>query len=224
MNHKFFKSKTILWVCDLEQFQEKCIAVFRPELRKYKWIERFRDSKKSEKALGSHGHRSDFEEAARKTRRFSCFADKIPAVLFQRSVQAMIWFDAVLEHPADDDLLRGRIAAMLDLRTQSVDIVHDIGEMRDAPVTCVVGGASEDAYSQIVTIYLSGDLQQPDIIESGARLARLLGRSLLLADDATSDPYSFILVSETGVRSVVSVDPGELDMHDRYVIQARQER
>ncbi|RAX43443.1 hypothetical protein DQ393_00865 [Rhizobium tropici] len=116
------------------------------------------------------------------------------------------------------------MAAMLDLRTQSVDIVHDIGEMRDAPVTCVVGGASEDAYSQIVTIYLSGDLQQPDIIESGARLARLLGRSLLLADDATSDPYSFILVSETGVRSVVSVDPGELDMHDRYVIQARQER
>jgi hypothetical protein len=28
----------------LEQFQEKCAAVFRPELRKNKWIERFGDS------------------------------------------------------------------------------------------------------------------------------------------------------------------------------------
>jgi hypothetical protein len=30
----------------LEQFQEKCIAVFRPELRKNKGLERFRDSVK----------------------------------------------------------------------------------------------------------------------------------------------------------------------------------
>ncbi|KAA1178914.1 hypothetical protein FP026_19470 [Rhizobium tropici] len=116
------------------------------------------------------------------------------------------------------------MAALLDLHTQSVDVVHDIGEMRGASVTCVVAGASEDAYSQIVTIYLSGDRQQPDIIEGGARLARLLGRSLLLANDATADPYSFILVSRTGVRSVVSVNPGELDTHDRYVIPKQQER
>ncbi|KAA1185807.1 hypothetical protein FP026_02005 [Rhizobium tropici] len=35
----------------LEQFQEKCVAVFRPELRKDKRIERFRDSEKNGKAL-----------------------------------------------------------------------------------------------------------------------------------------------------------------------------
>ncbi|AYG68190.1 hypothetical protein CCGE531_10585 [Rhizobium sp. CCGE531] len=117
------------------------------------------------------------------------------------------------------------MAAMLDLGMQSVDIVHDIREMRDAPVTCVVGGTSEDAYSQIVTIYLSENFQQPDIIESGARLARLLGRSLLLANDATPDPCSFILVSETGgAQSVVSVDPDELDTHERYVIPKQGKR
>ena len=38
----------------LEQFQEKCEAVFRPELRKNKEIEHFRDSGKSGNALGNH--------------------------------------------------------------------------------------------------------------------------------------------------------------------------
>lgn len=40
----------------LEQFQEKCAAVLRPELRKNKEIERFRGSKKSESALGMRFH------------------------------------------------------------------------------------------------------------------------------------------------------------------------
>jgi len=34
-----------------KQFQEKCTAVFRPEILKNKEIERFRDSKKSGNAL-----------------------------------------------------------------------------------------------------------------------------------------------------------------------------
>jgi len=36
-----------------EQFQQKCEAVLRPELRKNKGVERFRDSKKSGNALSS---------------------------------------------------------------------------------------------------------------------------------------------------------------------------
>ncbi len=41
----------------LEQFQEKCSAVFRPELRKNnRRIEPFCDSTKSEKALAASGH------------------------------------------------------------------------------------------------------------------------------------------------------------------------
>ncbi|RWX08016.1 hypothetical protein EHI47_35360 [Rhizobium leguminosarum] len=36
----------------LEQFQQKCAAVLRPELRKNKAIERFRDSEKNGNALG----------------------------------------------------------------------------------------------------------------------------------------------------------------------------
>ncbi|MDF3218526.1 MULTISPECIES: hypothetical protein [Mesorhizobium] len=137
---------------------------------------------------------------------------------FEPGAQAMIWFDAALEHPADDDLLRHCVAAVLELSAQSVDVVHSVAELGDAPATCVVDGASEDAYSQLVTIYLSDMFQQPDAVESGARLARLLDRSLLLANDATADPYSFILVSRTGGQSVVSVASDELDENGRYII------
>lgn len=130
----------------------------------------------------------------------------------------MIWFGAALEYSADDALLRRSVAALLKQEAESVDVVHGIENMRDAPITCVVHDGSADDYSQLVTIYLAEALPQPDIIESGARLAQLLGRSLLLANDATADPFSFILVSGNGARSVVSVDPDELDRNDRYCI------
>ncbi|MBB6469594.1 hypothetical protein HNQ96_005484 [Aminobacter lissarensis] len=51
-----------LWAPALEQFQEKCVAVFRPELRKNKKIERLRDSKKSGNALDSHSVVSSLPE------------------------------------------------------------------------------------------------------------------------------------------------------------------
>ncbi|MFK0163077.1 hypothetical protein [Rhizobium sp. NPDC090279] len=130
----------------------------------------------------------------------------------------MIWFDAALEYPADDELLERCVAAVLSEDVESVDIVHGIENMQNAPITCVVHDGSPGEYSQLVTIYLSEDFRQPDIIESGARLAQLLERSLLLANDATTDPFSFIFVSKTGARSMVSVDADELDRNDRYRI------
>ncbi|MBN9220239.1 MAG: hypothetical protein J0I79_20025 [Mesorhizobium sp.] len=134
----------------------------------------------------------------------------------------MIWFDAALEYPADDELLRRGIAALLGLEASEVDVVHDMGGLRDAPVTCLVRDGSGHAYSQMVSLYLATDVQQPDAVESGARLARLLDRSLLLANDATADPYSFILATRTGAWSVVSVDRAALDEHGIHVISTQE--
>lgn len=131
----------------------------------------------------------------------------------------MIWFDASLESPADDGLLQRCIAEMLDISAESVDVVHSIGEIEDAPVTCVVERHSADSYSQLIALYISESLPRPDVSEAAVRLARMLDRSLLLANDATANPYSFVLVSNTGRRAAVWVDPGELDENDRYVIR-----
>lgn len=131
----------------------------------------------------------------------------------------MIWFDASLESPADDGLLQRCVAAMLGLRDEDVDVVHSIGEIEGAIATCVVEGSSADSYSQLITLYISEALQVPDVPKAAARLARALDRSLLLVNDATANPYSFIRVSNTGRQSAVMVDPAELDENDRYVIR-----
>ncbi|MDP9927989.1 hypothetical protein [Variovorax paradoxus] len=131
----------------------------------------------------------------------------------------MIWFDASLESPADDGLLQRCIAAMLNISSENVDVVHSISDIKDALATCVVEAHSAESYSQLITLYLPEALPRPDVPEAAARLARTLDRSLLLANDETANPYSFIRVSNTGQCSVVLVDPDELDENDRYVIR-----
>ncbi|MGK6317496.1 hypothetical protein [Neorhizobium sp. DT-125] len=131
----------------------------------------------------------------------------------------MIWFDTVLERPIEHERLQRGIAAMLAISCESVAVVHSISEIGTLPVTCVVEPASADPYSQLITIYLSEPLQHPDILESASRLAARLDTSLLLANDETANPYSFVKVSSGGLQSVVLVDPNELDENERYVVQ-----
>ena len=131
----------------------------------------------------------------------------------------MIWFDASLYEPADDRTLQRAIAAMLGVAEESVSVVHSIDEIETAPVTCVAGSSTADTYSQLITLYLPEPLPNLDIVEGASRLAIALDRSLLLTNDATANPYSFIQVSNSGQRSVVLVDPEELDEKNRYVIR-----
>jgi len=50
----------ILPFAEIKQSQEKCAAAFRPDLRKAKRLERFRDSSKGENALTSSGRGVQF--------------------------------------------------------------------------------------------------------------------------------------------------------------------
>ena len=131
----------------------------------------------------------------------------------------MIWFDASLYEPADDGTLQRAIAAMLSVAEESVSVVHSINEIETTPVTCVVDNSTADTYSQLITIYLPESLPDLDVVESASRLAIALDRSLLLTNDATANPYSFVRISNSGHRSIVLVDPDELDGNDRYVIR-----
>ena len=131
----------------------------------------------------------------------------------------MIWFDASLYEPADDGTLQRAIAAMLSVAEESVSVVHSINEIETTLVTCVVDNSTADTYSQLITIYLPESLPDLDVVESASRLAIALDRSLLLTNDATANPYSFVQISNSGHRSIVLVDPDELDGNDRYVIR-----
>jgi len=131
----------------------------------------------------------------------------------------MIWFDAALNEPVDDGTLRHGVAAMLDVAEHQVKIVHSIGDIDAAEITCVAEDSTADTYPQLITFYLPESFPSLDILASASRLAAALGRSMLLPNDATANPYSFVHVSDAGQASVVLVDPGELDGRGRYVIR-----
>jgi len=131
----------------------------------------------------------------------------------------MIWFDAVLSEPAGDGMLRQGVAAMLGVAEDMVKIVHNIEDIDAAAITCVAEDSTADTHPQLITFYLPETFPTPDILESAARLAAALGRSMLLSDDATANPYSFVQVSPAGGPSVVFVDPDQLDERGRYVIR-----
>ncbi|MFK4808607.1 hypothetical protein N8A98_02125 (plasmid) [Devosia neptuniae] len=131
----------------------------------------------------------------------------------------MIWFDAALESPVDDGLLRRCIATLLNIPSENVDVVHSLSKIKDAPATCVVEDRGSDSYSQLITVYVSESLPCPYVLDAAAQLARMFAKSLLLVDDATANPYSFVCVSSAGQHSVVLVDPNELDKNNRYVIR-----
>ena len=114
----------------------------------------------------------------------------------------MIWFDAVLERPIEDERLQRGIAAILAVSCDHVAVVHSINEIGSLLVTCVVAPASAD-HSQLIAIYLSEPLEHPDIVESASRLAVIFDTSLL-ANDATANPYSFVKVSSGREQSVVA--------------------
>ena len=80
----------------LEQFQEKCEAVFRPELRKNKEIEPFRDSKKSGMALAVPQERGDRDRCEREYRQLP----EIAALLQPGKAERL---DDLNRHDGQDD-------------------------------------------------------------------------------------------------------------------------
>lgn len=158
--------------------------------------------------------------------------DRLPAEAYRDSRRSykrqrdlenwnMIWFDASLSEPAGDEALQRGIAVMLGVAKDGVNVVHSIEEIDASAVTCVVESSTTDAhaYAQLITIYLPEAFPSQAILESASRLATALDRSMLLVNDATANPYSFVHVSHAGQHSVVLVDPDELDGKGRYVIR-----
>ena len=131
----------------------------------------------------------------------------------------MIWFDAALEQDVGAEPLRRGLSTLLEVNYDAVKVVHDITEMRnDDPATCLVDSRSGEAFSQIISIYLTIPIPERGILDGASRLAKLLQVRLLLADDESQDPYAFILVSTAGSMTKVEVDAEELDLNNRYVI------
>lgn len=130
----------------------------------------------------------------------------------------MILFGAALEKKASDEQLRDALAIVFSVVHDAVKIIHSITEIKDDLITCCVYEQSEGAFSQYFEVYHVDPPSNLGISKIAISLAMVLATPLLIANDETANPYSFILVSPTGSMSVVNVDPDELDENERYII------
>ncbi|MGO1072198.1 hypothetical protein [Lysobacter sp. CA199] len=131
----------------------------------------------------------------------------------------MIWFDAALEEPVSAEALRRSLSTMLDTGYDGVSVIDDIAQTRfEDPVTCLTDLRPRGSFSQVISIYQEPMPTSLSILDGASRLAQLLQVRMLIANDETVDPYSFILVSKAGATAAVQIDMEALDQHDRYVI------
>ncbi len=109
---------------------------------------------------------------------------------------------------------------MLRVETSAIEVVSDMSEAQGKPVLCVVYEGDGSDFSQIISIYLEDGLARPSLLEGGSKIAKLVETAMLLPNDKSANPYSFVLASSSGSLVNVLVDSDQLDEHDRCVIVA----
>lgn len=127
----------------------------------------------------------------------------------------MIWFDWLPERKLADDDIRRALAAVTGCAYHEVEVVDDIADLADAPVTCLVASQSNDNYGQQLSIYLGDEastrVRTVSIGDAAAQLARTVGSSVLIADDETANPYRMIRFDADGRRESVRIDSAMFD-------------
>jgi hypothetical protein len=132
----------------------------------------------------------------------------------------MIWLDATPEQPMAATLVKNALAAVLRLETSAIEVVSDLSQAQGKAVLCVIYEGDGSDFSQIISIYLQDWVARPCLLEGGARIAKFVHTAMLLPDDESANPYSFVLASSSGSLVKVLVDSDQLDQHDRCVILA----
>ncbi|HEY0230094.1 MAG TPA: hypothetical protein VGC55_02480 [Dokdonella sp.] len=138
----------------------------------------------------------------------------------------MIWFDALLEEEPLPHALERALCVLLGCTRDAFDIVDDLTALHAGlDAFCLQRRMAGGAFATMITLYA-----QPakfdaarclDIVDAAAILAHALGVRVLIADDATSNPYAFILIAGSGERARVQVDASALDERDSIVMLDR---
>ncbi|MCJ9755642.1 hypothetical protein MOV66_03215 [Agrobacterium sp. SHOUNA12C] len=132
----------------------------------------------------------------------------------------MIWLDVAPEQPMDATLIKNALAAVLRVDTSAIEVVNDLSQAQDKAVLCVIHDGDGSDFSQVVSIYVTEELTPPSLLEGGSQIAKFVQTAVLLPNDESANPYSFVLASPSGSLVNVLVDADQLDQHDRYVIVA----
>ena len=120
--------------------------------------------------------------------------------------------DFLLSGPVEPGELRAALADALSLPQTSVEIIGDIREITDAPVTAQLEELDGD-FPVSVALYVRGETPA-DLVGSVSRALRLRA----LVTDQSPSPFTWLLVHPDGRVEPVSVDPEALE-HGEFRIK-----
>jgi hypothetical protein len=128
----------------------------------------------------------------------------------------MIQLEIVLRDALSFTEIKNIAGRIFNMEVSAIDVISDIEEFGTNPLTCLVTSISGDSFNQSITFYL--DEIRFDEMKSALLFSQLTGIDLLVANDATVDPYSMLKISSNGAIDIVQIDPEQLDEFDKYVI------
>jgi hypothetical protein len=128
----------------------------------------------------------------------------------------MIQLEIVLRDALSFTEIKNIAGRIFNMEVSAIDVISDIEEFGTNLLTCLVTSISGDSFNQSITFYL--DEIRFDEMKSALLFSQLTGIDLLVANDATVDPYSMLKISSNGAIDIVQIDPEQLDEFDKYVI------
>ena len=120
--------------------------------------------------------------------------------------------DFLLSGPVEPGALRAAVADALSLPDTSVEIIGDIGEITDAPVTAQVDELDGD-FPVSVALFVRGETPA----ELVGSVSHALGLRALVTDESPN-PFTWLLVHPDGRIEPVAVDPAALDLGEFRIV------
>ncbi len=120
--------------------------------------------------------------------------------------------DFLLSGPVEPGALRAAVADALSLPDTSVEIIGDIGEITDAPVTAQLDDLDGD-FPVSVALFVRGETPA----ELVGSVSRALGLRALVTDESPN-PFTWLLVHPDGRVEPVTVDPAALDLGEFRIV------
>jgi len=113
--------------------------------------------------------------------------------------------DFLLSGPVEPDDLRAALATTLSLSEDSVQVIGDLGEITDAPVTAQLDALDGD-FPVGVALFVRGETPAELVVS----VSRALGLRALVTDESPN-PFTWRLVHPDGRVEPVTVDAEALD-------------
>jgi hypothetical protein len=136
----------------------------------------------------------------------------------------MLWFDAEIERAITDAELQLAASRLVGCTRDQVLIINEDYPPLDSPPVCISVRANQSGqFALLISVYLFAPFREVvdrlTLLEAGSLLAIDLHMRVLMPNDDTSDPYSFVVVESNGEGAIVAVDSEQLDLHNAIEIR-----